>query len=99
MEYQGSGTCGDNAHPNKQCLNQPRLAALDTSNGHVDASWRPQICCMYNGVWMLLVDGGHLHVGGEFTKAGGRESAVLRAILLSGSSPRGSAVARLNAMS
>ena len=72
VEYQGSGTCGDNAHPNKQCLNQPRLAALDTSNGHVDASWRPQICCMYNGVWMLLVDGGHLHVGGEFTKAGGR---------------------------
>jgi hypothetical protein len=72
VQYLGSGQCGDNAHPNRQCLNQPRLSALDTSTGHVDASWRPQICCMYNGVWMLLVDGGHLDVGGEFTKAGGR---------------------------
>lgn len=72
VEYQGSGQCGDNAHPNPHCLNQPRLAALDTSNGKVDDSWRPQICCMYNGVWMLMVDGGHLSVGGEFTKAGGR---------------------------
>lgn len=72
VEYQGSGQCGDNAHPNHQCLNQPRLAALDTSNGHVDDSWRPQICCLYNGVWKLMVDAGHLHVGGEFTKAGGR---------------------------
>jgi hypothetical protein len=72
VQYLNSGQCGDNAHPNTKCLNQPRLAALDAGNGHVDASWRPQICCMYNGVWKLLVSGGHLHVGGQFTKAGGR---------------------------
>jgi hypothetical protein len=69
---QGAQQCGDNEHPNNKCLHQPKLAALDTSSGRVDASWRPQICCIYNGVWMLLVDGGDLHVGGQFTKAGGR---------------------------
>jgi hypothetical protein len=68
----GSGTCGMNSKPNKKCLNQPRLAALDASNGRVDSSWRPEICCLYNGTWALDVDHGHLNVGGEFTKAGGR---------------------------
>ena len=68
----GSGSCGDNARPNKKCLNQPRLAALNTSNGQVITTWRPQICCLYNGVWKLDVANGHLNVGGEFTKAGGR---------------------------
>lgn len=72
VQYLNSGTCGDNAHPNTKCLNQPRLAILDAGNGQVDASWRPQICCLYNGVWKVAVDGGRLHVGGEFTKAGGR---------------------------
>ena len=67
----GSGSCGDNAKPNKKCLNQ---AALDTSNGNVDTSWRPQICCLYNGVWILDVDGARLNVGGQFTKAGGRNA-------------------------
>lgn len=72
VEFQGSGTCGDNKHPNTQCLHQPRLALLDASTGHVDTGWRPEICCMYNGVWMLAAEGGRLHVGGQFTKAGGR---------------------------
>ena len=70
----GSGTCGDNAKPNKKCLNQPKLSALSTSNGNVITSWRPQICCLYNGVWKLDVANGHLNVGGEFTKAGGRSA-------------------------
>ena len=72
VELPGSGTCGANGHPNKDCLNQPRLAALDMSNGKVITTWRPQICCQYNGTWALDVDHGHLSVGGEFTKAGGR---------------------------
>jgi hypothetical protein len=70
----GSGSCGSNGHPNKNCLNQPRLTAMDASNGHTITSWRPQICCLYNGTWALDVDHGHLNVGGEFTKAGGRNA-------------------------
>jgi hypothetical protein len=72
VEFQGSGACGDNKHPNEDCLNQPRLAILDASNGHVDAGWRPEICCLYNGVWKVVAAGGRLHVGGQFTKAGDR---------------------------
>lgn len=72
VEFQGSGTCGDNKHPNTDCLHQPRLAILDAATGHVDTGWRPEICCLYNGVWKLAVDAGRLHVGGQFTKAGGR---------------------------
>jgi hypothetical protein len=72
VELPGSGSCGANGHPNRKCLNQPRLAALDMSTGKVISTWRPQICCQYNGTWALDVDNGHLNVGGEFTKAGGR---------------------------
>jgi len=72
IQLPGSGTCGDNKHPNAQCLNQPRLAALDASTGRVVTGWRPQVCCIYNGVWKVAVITGRLHVGGQFTKAGGR---------------------------
>jgi hypothetical protein len=70
----GSGTCGDNAHPNKKCLHQPKLAALDASNGKAITTWRPEICCLYNGVWTLEAENGRLNVGGQFTKAGGRNA-------------------------
>ncbi len=35
--------------------------------------WNPVLCCKYNGVWALMVgrDDATLHVGGEFSKAGG----------------------------
>jgi hypothetical protein len=72
VEFRGSGTCGDNKHPNTKCLHQPRLAILDASTGHVGTRWRPGICCFYNGVWKLAVHSGRLHVGGQFTRAGGR---------------------------
>lgn len=64
--------CGSNSSPNTSCLNIERLAALQFGNGSVIQSWTPQICCKYNGVWALDVGGGRLHVGGEFTRAGGR---------------------------
>ena len=70
----GSQQCGDNEHPNMQCLHQPKLSALSIQNGKVDVTWRPQICCLYNGVWILNVDNGRLNVGGQFTKAGGRNA-------------------------
>jgi hypothetical protein len=68
----GGQQCGSNQHPNKNCFNQPRLAALDAANGRVATSWKPQICCKYTGVWGLAVRRGALHVAGAFTKAGGR---------------------------
>ena len=58
----------------------PRLAAVDLVDGILDTTWTPQICCDYNGVWGLSVVGDMLHVGGQFTKAGGRHAAVLRPV-------------------
>lgn len=63
--------CGSNGSPNTACLNQPRLVAMNAATGSVDATWRPNVCCKYNGVWTLAVDGTRLHIGGEFTKIGG----------------------------
>lgn len=64
--------CGDNKHPNPRCFNQPRLVAMKLTTGQVNTSWRPEICCAYNGVWGLADRRGSLHVAGVFTKAGGR---------------------------
>jgi hypothetical protein len=64
--------CGSNQNPNRNCLNQPRLVALNASNGDALTTWRPQICCAYNGVWSVAATGGSLHVAGVFTRAGGR---------------------------
>jgi hypothetical protein len=64
--------CGSNQSPNRNCFNQPRLVAMNVSNGAAITTWRPQICCAYNGVWSVAVAGGSLHVAGVFTKAGGR---------------------------
>ncbi len=72
-----SGACGDNNHPNTSCYHTPKLAAMNASTGAVillsGNPWNPGICCKYNGVWVVLPDanGTQLHVGGEFTKAGG----------------------------
>jgi Divergent InlB B-repeat domain len=74
-----TGSCGDNASPNPPaCWHTPKLTSFNATTGApvLDASgrpWNPGICCLYNGVWALLVgnDGSTLHVGGEFTKAGG----------------------------
>ena len=64
--------CGSNQNPSFTCFYQPRLAAVDLADGTLDTTWTPQICCDYNGVWGLSVVGDMLHVGGQFTKAGGR---------------------------
>jgi hypothetical protein len=64
--------CGSNQNPNRNCLDQARLVAMNASNGDAITTWRPQICCAYAGVWNVAVAGGSLHVAGDFTKAGGR---------------------------
>ena len=68
----GGQQCGSNQHPNTQCFRQPRLVALGASDGRVNTSWTPEICCNYTGVWGLAVRKGSLHVAGAFTRAGGR---------------------------
>jgi len=50
------------------CLLQPRLAAISRTSGLADGSWHPGVCCQYLGVWATMVDGGTVHVGGEFTR-------------------------------
>jgi hypothetical protein len=73
-----AGTCHDNDHPNvASCYLSPHLVAMDPATGQIvlDSGgnpWNPGICCMYNGVWVVLADsnGTTLHVGGEFTRAG-----------------------------
>ena len=73
-----SDSCQNNMNPNPLCYFSPKLVAMDPTDGHVilDANgqpWNPGICCVYQGVWALLVgsDGSTLHVGGAFTEAGG----------------------------
>jgi hypothetical protein len=71
--------CGSNESPTPGCYHSPRVVAMDPSDGHVlldpgsGTPWNPGICCKYNGVWTLLTDANEpsLHVGGEFTTAGG----------------------------
>jgi hypothetical protein len=87
-----TGSCGANANPDPTaCWHTPKLTALSATNGDpvLDATgrpWNPGICCLYNGVWALLVgnDGSTLHVGGEFTKAGGSWSGSGTSWSLSG---------------
>jgi hypothetical protein len=63
--------CGSNGSPNTSCWKQPRLVALSRSDGKPIQSWTPNVCCAYNGVWITLVEGKRLHIGGEFATIGG----------------------------
>lgn len=71
--------CGQNANPTPGCYHTPRLVAMDPVTGDVvldpatQQPWNPGICCIYQGLWALLVDadGTQLHVGGAFKEAGG----------------------------
>ena len=71
VAFGGVNQCGSNGNPNTNCLHQPRLVAMDASTGAANDTWRPSVCCLYNGVWSLIVENGRLHIGGEFTKVGG----------------------------
>ena len=73
---QQSQQCDANSHPNTDCHHAPRLVVIDPDSGRVvpeSDPWNPGICCRYNGVWAITPDlaRGRLHIGGEFTKAGG----------------------------
>jgi hypothetical protein len=34
-------------------------------------SWNPAVTGNYNGVWSIELDGGRIHIGGEFRKVHG----------------------------
>jgi Tol biopolymer transport system component len=68
--------CEANDHPNTDCHHAPRLVVIDPDNGQPipqNDPWNPGICCIYAGIWAITPDlgRGRLHIGGEFTKAGG----------------------------
>jgi large repetitive protein len=71
--------CGQNSNPIPGCYHAPRLVALNPVDGSVildqatQQPWNPGICCIYQGLWALLLDadGTQLHVGGAFKEAGG----------------------------
>jgi hypothetical protein len=71
VEDEDTSQCGSNENPNTGCWKQPRLVALDRTTGMPIKTWTPNVCCLYNGVWITLVLGNQLHVGGEFTMVGG----------------------------
>lgn len=41
------------------------------STGAVDPNWHPSIDGQWGGPWALLVTGGRLYVGGQFTTVNG----------------------------
>ncbi len=47
---------------------QPRLAALNISDGRIDTSWHPAPNPKYPGVWSVIDVNGSVWAGGEFTK-------------------------------
>jgi hypothetical protein len=68
----GEGNCGfrpNNLNP-ENCTERKYLAAYTFSGSLL--SWAPSLSGKYNGAWALHVDGGRLHVGGEFTKVNGK---------------------------
>lgn len=68
----GQGNCGfrpGNLNP-ANCTERKYLAAY-TFSGNLVSNWAPSLTGKYNGAWALHVDGGRLHVGGEFTKVNG----------------------------
>ncbi|HEX7248433.1 MAG TPA: hypothetical protein VF351_10065 [Actinomycetota bacterium] len=67
--------CGSNQVPIGDCLAIPRLAAVDRSTGITDATWRPNPCCHYLGVWAIAVRKGRAHIGGQFTQVAGVQQA------------------------
>jgi hypothetical protein len=69
---QGAGECPPRTASNPDpCWEQPRLAALDRSNGLPNKAWTPSPCCLYRGVWATTVQGSIVHIGGEFTRLDG----------------------------
>lgn len=72
---QGGDGCGFRSNnpgtldPNDECQTRNRLAAYNLNGGLL--GWNPSVTGNYNGVWGIALDGGSIHVGGEFRQVHG----------------------------
>jgi hypothetical protein len=57
--------CGKNTAPTDECAPRLRLAAFDRATGALDP-WAPDITPLYLGVFAVVVQDGHVHIGGDF---------------------------------
>jgi hypothetical protein len=62
--------CGKNTDPTFVCTKRLRLAAFDANTGALQ-SWAPDVTPLYLGVFAIVVDGSHVHLGGDFKAIGG----------------------------
>ena len=58
--------CGKNTQPTFQCAPRLRLAAVNQDTGALDPDWKPDVTPLYLGVFAIVVDGTHVHLGGDF---------------------------------
>ena len=58
--------CGKNTMPTYQCTPRLRLAAVDQDTGALDPNWAPDVTPLYLGIFAIVVDGTHVHLGGDF---------------------------------
>jgi hypothetical protein len=63
--------CGKNTDPTYVCTKRLRLAAMNAATGALDPSWAPDVTPLYLGVFAIVVDGSHVHLGGDFKAIGG----------------------------
>jgi outer membrane protein assembly factor BamB len=58
--------CGKNTAPTFQCPSRLRLAAVNQDTGALDPNWAPDVTPLYLGIFAIVVDGTHVHLGGDF---------------------------------
>ncbi len=63
--------CGKNTDPTFQCTKRLRIAAMDANTGALDPNWKPDVTPLYLGIFAIVVDGTHVHLGGDFKAIGG----------------------------
>jgi len=58
--------CGKNTNPSYECTMRLRLAAVNQDTGALDPTWAPAVTPLYLGIFAIVVDGTHVHLGGDF---------------------------------
>jgi hypothetical protein len=63
--------CGKNTQPTYECTMRLRLAAVNQDTGALDPTWAPAVTPLYLGIFAIVVDGTHVHLGGDFKAISG----------------------------
>ena len=63
--------CGKNTDPTFECTSRLRLAAVNQDTGDLDPNWAPPVTPLYLGIFAIVVDGTHVHLGGDFKAISG----------------------------